>query len=620
MIGSIPVEEFQYALDMSGLDPASLGDALRAVIADAMSDPMRMTTWMTTMAMTQQSIGMNMLRRMSGESVDAVATPNDGDKRFADPAWRENPMLAGTLEEYLSQARASMQLVEGSRLPEMTKRKARFAMQMLIDMYAPSNVPWMNPNVIKTAMETGGQSLQQGLANYMDDMQNNKGMPRQVDTSKFKLGVNLAATPGRVVYRNELMELIAYEPQSAKVHKTPLLCSPPWINKYYVMDLAPGRSFVEWAVRHGHQTFMISYRNPDESLANVTMDDYLKLGPLAALDAIEAITGEKQTNIAALCLGGTLSYILLAYLTAHGQGDRVKSLSTTNTLIDFSEPGDLGVFTDEATISRLEKKMNERGYLESTEMAGTFDWMRANDLIWSYVVNNWYMGKQPPAFDILAWNGDSTRMPAAMHSQYLRSCYLRNAIVKPGAFTILGTPIDLGTIRTPLYVLGAENDHIAPWRSSFKALALVGSTDKKYTLTNAGHIAGIVNPPGGKKSWHWTKAHVESAETADGWLATTTKEEGSWWEDWARWIEPRGGEMVRPYDLPSGEPAPGPYVQNQVGAPIDPPVRKAQPSPAPAAQPTPKPATHGNGSAHGERRAAPKSAPKKASKKAKGRR
>ncbi|HUY11404.1 MAG TPA: alpha/beta fold hydrolase [Candidatus Dormibacteraeota bacterium] len=614
MIGSIPVEEFQYALDMSGLDPASLGDALRAVIADAMSDPMRMTAWMTTYAITQQSIGLNMLRRMSGEHHDSSAGPADGDKRFADAAWRENPMLAGVLEEYLSHSRAAMQLVDSSRLPEMTKRKARFAMQMLNDMYAPSNVPWMNPAVVKAAMESGGQSLQQGLTNFMDDMQNNKGMPRQVDTSNFKLGVNLAATPGRIVYRNELMELIAYEPQSATVHKTPLLCSPPWINKYYVMDLAPGRSFVEWAVRHGHQTFMISYRNPDESLAKVKMDDYLKLGPLAALDAIERITGEKQCNIAALCLGGTLSLILLAYLAANGQGDRVKSLSTTNTLIDFSEPGDLGVFTDEATISRLEKKMNERGYLESSEMAGTFDWMRANDLIWSYVVNNWYMGKQPPSFDLLAWNGDSTRMPAAMHSQYLRSCYLQNAIVKPGAFSILGTPIDLSKITTPLYVLGAENDHIAPWRSSFKAIALVGSSDKKYTLTNAGHIAGIVNPPGGKKSFHWTKDRALTEESADAWLASTTKQDGSWWEDWARWIAPRGGAMVQPYDLPIGEAAPGPYVKNEVGAPIEAPVRKAPPvaAPQPRPGPAPKPSANGNGTS--------RKTGKSASKKAKGRR
>ena len=371
------------------------------------------------------------------------------------------------MEDYRARTDAALQLVASSRLPEATRNKARFAMQLMCDAFAPSNIPWLNPGVVKEATETAGLSLVKGLQNFLDDVANNGGYPRQVDRSGFELGVNIAATPGRVVMRNELMELIAYEPQTPQVHAVPLLCSPPWINKYYIMDLAPGRSFVEWAVQHGHQTFMISYRNPDVTQSQLTMDDYLRDGILAALDAVQEITGAPQVNLSGLCLGGTMALIALAYLAAHGQADRIASTSVTNTLIDFGLPGDLGIFTDEDTIARLEKRMNERGYLESAEMARTFDWMRSSDLIWSYVVNNWFKGKQPPAFDILAWNADSTRMPVAMHSQYLRTCYLHNSIVKPNAFVIDDTPIDLGKIQTPLYVLGAETDHIAPWRATY---------------------------------------------------------------------------------------------------------------------------------------------------------
>jgi polyhydroxyalkanoate synthase len=553
-------EDIQYGLDVTGLDPASLGDALRAVMADAISDPARVTQWMAAYLQEQQQSGMRWLQSFA---LGGAPSSAPSDKRFADPAWQGNAVLAGLLEEYLTRTRAAMELVDGSRLPEATKRKARFAMQMLSDAFSPSNVPWLNPAVVKEAMNTGGASVLRGMQNFMDDLQHNNGMPRQVDTSSFKLGINLAATPGRIVFRNELIELVAYEPQSARTHAIPLLCSPPWINKYYIMDLSPGRSFVEWAVRHGHQTFMISYRNPDASMRGYLMDDYLQKGLLAALDRIEHITGSPATNVAALCLGGTLALVLLAYLAARGEGGRVNSATLTNSLIDFSEPGDLGVFTDETTITRLERRMNERGYLDSSEMAGTFDWMRANDLIWSYVVNNWFMGKTPPAFDILAWNSDATRMPAAMHSQYLRTCYLHNLIAKPDEFVICGTPIDLGRIRTPLYVLGAEADHIAPWRSTYRAINLTGSDDPHYTLTNSGHVAGIVNPPGNPKSQHWTADRARREESAVEWRAAAQRVEGSWWNDWAVWIEARSGPLGTPCDLPEGDPAPGRYVRGE---------------------------------------------------------
>jgi polyhydroxyalkanoate synthase subunit PhaC len=566
----IAPEELKYGIDITGLDPASLGDAVRAVVADVMMDPVRMSTWLTGFVLAEQNVGLNMLRRLGGESPDG--SPFPGDKRFAEPEWRENPMLAGVLEDYKARTDAAMSLIDSARLPEATRRKARFAMQLMNDAYAPSNIPWLNPGVVKEATETQGQSLVRGMENFLDDLANNNGYPRQVDRSGFKLGRNLAATPGRVVMRNELIELIAYDPQTPQVHELPLLCSPPWINKYYIMDLAPGRSFVEWAVKHGHQTFMISYRNPDMKLSHLTMDDYLRDGVLAALDAVQDITGAPKVNVAALCLGGTLAMIMLAYLAAHDQGDRVASTTLTNTLVDFGSPGDLGIFTDEDTISRLEKKMHERGYLESAEMARTFDWMRSSDLIWSYVINNWFKGKKPPAFDILSWNNDSTRMPVAMHSQYLRACYLHNSIVKPNAFVIGDTPIDLGKITTPLYVLGAENDHIAPWRATYQTTQYV-SGPSKYVLTNSGHIAGIVNPPGGKKTWHYTKPQALRGESADAWLETADRHNGSWWEDWAPWAEAHGGTMREPYALPDGERAPGLYVLNEEGPPFTPKVK-----------------------------------------------
>jgi polyhydroxyalkanoate synthase len=565
----IAAEEFAYGFDVAGLDMATLGESLRAVVAEAMSDPARMSSWTADVMLADQTIGMNMLLRFMQEPVVPVATPATGDKRFSDAAWNKNPLLAGMLEGYLVRARAALKLVEGTKLPEATRRKAKFALTMLTDAVAPSNIPWVNPTVVKEAYDTGGGSLMRGMQNYFEDARSNGGKPRQVDSDSFVLGKNLAATPGRVVFRNELMELIAYEPQTARVHAVPLLCSPPWINKYYIMDLAPQRSFIEWAVRKGHQTFVISYRNPDPSMANYRLDDYLQRSLLTALDAIETLTGSPTTNLFALCLGGTMSLVLLGYLAAKSQSARVNSVTVTNTLIDFNDPGDFAVFTDEATIERLERGMRDRGFLDSTQMAGTFDWMRANDLVWSYVVNNWFMGKQPPAFDILSWNADSTRMPAAMHSQYLRSFYLKNQIVHPGEFIIADTPIDLRKVETPLYVLGAEADHIAPWRSTYATVANIGSSDVKYTLTNSGHIAGIVNPVGNPKSWYRTKPQASKSETADEWLASTEKQTGSWWEDWAVWAAAHGGEMITPVDLPPGESAPGRYVRNEDGPPVE---------------------------------------------------
>jgi polyhydroxyalkanoate synthase subunit PhaC len=343
-----------------------------------------------------------------------------------------------------------------------------------------------------------------------------------------------------VVYRNELMELLQYEPQTPQVHSSPLLCSPPWINKYYVMDLAPGRSFIEWAVKHDRTVFAISYRNPGPEMSGVTMDDYLVHGPHDALNVIQEITGAETIDIVGLCLGGALTAITDAYLTEVGDS-RIGTLTLLNTLLDYSEPGMLGLFTDEATVSRMEKQMARSGQLEGRSMAGTFDVMRANDLIFNYVVSNWLMGQDPPAFDILAWNADSTRMPAAMHSFYLRHFYVENRLPQ-GTLEIAGQRIDLGAIKKPTYVVSAENDHIVPWRSAYAATRLL-SGPVRFILSSGGHIAGIVNPPG-PKGWYLTGEELPA--TPDEWRRTTVRHGGSWWEDWAAWSSANAGDLVDP--------------------------------------------------------------------------
>jgi polyhydroxyalkanoate synthase len=353
------------------------------------------------------------------------------------------------------------------------------------------------------------------------------------------------------------MELIAYEPQTETVFAEPIVYSPPWINKYYVMDLAPERSFVEFAVRRGFTVFAISYRNPDRSMGEVTLDDYLREGLFAALHRARELTGAERANIVAVCLGGTLTMMALGALAARGRSDQVGWAALTNTLVDFGDPGVLGVFTDEQTIRRIEKRTERRGVLPGGELGGTFTWLRGNDLVWNYVVSGWYMGKQPAPFDILAWNADSTNLPARMHSQYLRACYLENRLVRPNAFEIDGVPVDLSEVEQPIFVLSAQNDHIAPWRSVYRTTQLVGG-ETRHVLSSGGHVAGMVNPPGNPKASY--RVNPASPADPEEWLRGSEKVSGSWWEDWASWAEERSGERVAPPSLPEGEPAPGTYV------------------------------------------------------------
>ncbi|WP_346276657.1 alpha/beta fold hydrolase [Pseudonocardia sp.] len=542
-------------------DVAEFGKALSLAARGAVANPAGLVALSSRLALDLARIPPVALARWLGGKVEPPLPVNPKDKRFADPAWTDNPAFFSIRQAYQALSRLAEDLVDGADLEPATAAKARMAMGLLLDTVAPTNFLPTNPAALKRAFDTGGASLLRGARHFVDDLLNNGGRPRQVDTGGFTLGGNLAATPAKVVYRNDLMELLQYEPQTPQVRAAPLLCSPPWINKYYVMDLAPGRSFIEWAVQHGRTVFAISYKNPGPEMAAVTMDDYLVHGPHDALNVIQEITGAETIDIVGLCLGGALTAIADAYLTEMGDS-RVGTLTLLNTLLDYSEPGALGLFTDEATVRRLEKQMARSGQLEGRSMAGTFDVMRANDLIFNYVVSNWLMGQDPPAFDILAWNTDSTRMPAAMHAFYLRNFYVENKLAA-GELEIAGKTIDLSAIKAPTYVVSAINDHIVPWKSAYKNVGLI-SGPVRFVLSSGGHIAGIVSPPG-PKVWHMVAETETTPATGDGWREVAERRSGSWWEDWSRWSDANSGPLQEPPRMGSAKypvlgDGPGTYV------------------------------------------------------------
>ena len=548
-----PVEDVTYGLGLSGADPAALTGALAEAAWRVATQPGVFAQSLGELALDEGAVMLRLARGMLGAGgTDGL----EADRRFSDRAWSENPFLRSAAESYLVGSRWAERTLRAARLPERKERKARFALRLLLDAASPSNQLWLHPTVLKEAIDTGGLSLARGFANFVDDVVRNGGRPSQVDLSAFEVGRTLAATPGRVVFRNDLIELLAYEPTTETVYAQPVLYSPPWVNKYYVMDLAPGRSFVEYAVGQGFTVFAISYRNPDESMAELRLDGYLRDGLLAALGQVAEITGRAGAHVLGVCLGGTLTAMALGVLAARGETERIASAALINALVDFSDPGDVAVFTDEESIARIEARTRRRGYLKSSEMAATFTWMRGNDLVWSYVVSSWGLGKRPPAFDVLAWNADGTRLPAAMHSQFLRACYLDNALAR-GELEVDGTRIDLARVEAPLYVLGCERDHIAPWRTAYTTTQLVGG-ERRFVLASSGHIAGMVSPPGSPKAYYWSRD--DAPADADEWLRGAAPTDGSWWEDWAAWLSPRGGEQVAPPALPDGEPAPGRYV------------------------------------------------------------
>ena len=492
------------------------------------------------------------------------------DRRFRHDAWNDSFVFEFLRDSYLFTSKWLMETVgavEG--LGPQDRQRVEFFTRQFVDAMSPANSALTNPEVLQATVQSGGRNLLEGFKNLLEDLERGGGQLRirMTDESAFELGVNVAVTPGAVVFENELMQLIQYSPATPQVYRRPLLVIPPWINKYYILDLREKNSFVKWWVEQGFTVFMISWVNPDEALADKTFDDYLLEGPIAALDAIQTATGEREALSVGYCLGGTLLAATLAWLKAR-KDDRIRSATFFTSMIDFAQPGDLGVFIDEAQIEALERQMQETGYLDGAAMAQTFNMLRANDLIWSFVVNNYLLGKEPMPFDLLYWNADSTNMPAAMHSFYLRKMYQENLLRVPGGLTIAGEAIDLGVVDVPCYFLSTEEDHIAPWRATYEGARLLGER-VRFVLGRSGHIAGVINPPAANKYGYWTTSGA-LPEEPDRWLESATYQDGSWWPNWLGWQRRRAGKKVAartPGDsgLPVIEPAPGRYVKVRSG-------------------------------------------------------
>ena len=548
-------------------DELGIAQAFMDMMAKLLSNPYKLAESQMNLVWDYFSLWQHSMLKVMGAQSEPIAAPEKGDKRFKDEQWEEHFLFDFIKQSYLITARHVHDTVCGVEgLDEQTQNKVNFFTRQYIDALAPSNFAMTNPEVFRETVKSHGQNLLKGLNNLLRDVEDGGGQLRvkMTDTSAFELGKNVATTPGKVVFQNDMMQLLQYTPSTDKVLKKPLLIIPPWINKFYILDLREKNSYIKWCIDQGHTVFVISWINPDERQADKTFASYLLEGVIAALDAIEEQTGEKEVNAAGYCLGGTLLATTLAYLAGKRQ-KRIAAATFFTTMTDFSVPGELGVFIDEQQISSLEKKMFERGYLEGSEMAGTFNMMRANDLIWSFVVNNYLMGRDPFPFDLLYWNSDSTRMPARMHSFYLRSMYMHNKLVQPGGIEIDGVPIDLGKIKVPCYFVSTIEDHIAPWKSTYMGAINFGGP-VRFVLGGSGHIAGIVNPPVANKYGFWVNAAAKLPRDAETWLSKSEQHAGSWWTDWQDWVVTLDGEQTDARDPAKGklkvlEEAPGSFVK-----------------------------------------------------------
>ena len=549
-------------------DPLNIGGAFMEMTAHMMANPGRLVQAQLGFWQDYVTLWQNTTRRIMGLDATPVIAEDPKDKRFRDGAWQQSEIFDFIKQSYLLSARYVQDVVRHvDGLDPKTARKVDFYARQFVDAMSPSNFLLTNPEVLRKTVETGGENLLRGLNNLLTDLERGHGKLhiKMTDMDAFRLGENIAVSPGKVVFQNELMQLIQYSPATETVLKRPLLILPPWINKFYILDLRPKNSFVRYAVSQGHTVFMVSWVNPDERLANAGFEDYMKDGVFAALDAIKLATGETDVNAIGYCLGGTLLATTLAWMAKRGDG-RIKSATFFVSMLDFQEAGELGVFIDEEQLKSLEDKMKETGFLDGSDMAATFNMLRANDLIWSFVVNNYLLGNEPFPFDLLYWNSDSTRMPARMHTFYLRNMYQDNKLAQPNAIEIEGETIDLGAIETPAYFLSTREDHIAPWRSTYRGTQLLGGS-KRFVLAASGHIAGVVNPPEGGKYNHWVNENLPAEPQA--WLDGATEMAGSWWPDWNRWVTAFAPERIaarKPGDgkLKPLEDAPGSYVKVQV--------------------------------------------------------
>jgi len=503
------------------------------------------------------------LQRLGTQAGQAPAL---GDRRFAANAWLQSPAAAYTAQMYLLNARTLMQMADSVEGDGKTKARLRFAVQQWIDAASPSNYLAFNPEAQQKALETKGESIAQGLQHLLQDLQ--KGHVSQTDESVFEVGRNVATAEGSVVFENEFFQLIEYKPLTAKVHERPMLFVPPCINKYYILDLQPENSVIRYTVEQGHRTFVVSWRNPDESLADKTWDDYIEHGPIRAIRTVQAITGAETINTLGFCVGGTILATALAVLAARGE-QPAHSVTLLTTLLDFADTGILDIFVDEASVQLREMTIGPKapggpGLLKGKELATTFSFLRPNDLVWNYVVGNYLKGEAPPPFDLLYWNGDSTNLPGPMYCWYLRHMYLQNELKKPGALTVCGEKVDLAKIQAPFFVYGSREDHIVPWMAAYRSIPLIKGK-KTFVLGASGHIAGVINPPAKGKRSYWTNSKLPAS--AEDWFDSATEHPGSWWPEWSGWLEPLGGKLVAAPKTPGSrqfkaiEPAPGRYVK-----------------------------------------------------------
>jgi polyhydroxyalkanoate synthase len=588
-IGAVDVELFAHNLArmieesgrviaayMKPREEGKLKDELSEDVADVvktvghvaeywLSDPQRALELQTSLGRAYLDLWSGAVKRMAGEEAEPAVTPDPKDKRFSDPEWSQNQFFDFLKQAYLLTAQWGEKLVkDASGIDEHTRAKAEFYVKQITNAVSPSNFVLTNPELLRETLSSNAENLVRGMHMLGEDIAAGHGnlKIRQSDPSTFEVGRNLGLTPGKVIFQNDLMQLIQYEATTEQVLKVPLLIVPPWINKFYILDLTPEKSFIKWCVDKGMTVFVVSWVNPDIHLAAKSFEQYMTEGPIAALDAIEKVTGEKKAHTVGYCVGGTLLSITLAYLAAKKKS-RAVSATMFAAQVDFTYAGDLKVFVDEERIQALEAHMKEQGYLEASRMANTFNMLRSNDLVWPYVVNNYMRGKKPYPFDILYWNSDATRMPAANHSFYLRNCYLNNRLTK-GEMEIAGETLDLRKVKVPIYNLATREDHIAPAKSVLYGSQYFGGP-VKYVLAGSGHIAGVVNPPAKPKYQYWTGGEPLGADV-DKWLESATEHPGSWWPDWLDWIKALDDKTVPARTIGGGklkpiEDAPGSFVK-----------------------------------------------------------
>jgi polyhydroxyalkanoate synthase len=549
-------------------DMSDNAQAFGTAVGDAFKSLAGMTLPMQDMARLQQ----NYLQEMGSLWNQALGSTHDHapikDRRFSSEAWTANPMAAFTARAYLLNARTLMEMAEAVEGDAKTKARVRFAVQQWIDAASPSNFLALNPEAQQKAVQTQGQSIARGMEQLLADIR--QGHMSQTDETVFEVGRNVATTEGTVVYENELMQLIEYKPLTAQVHERPMLFVPPCINKYYILDLQPDNSVIRYTIEQGHRLFVVSWRNPDESLAAKSWDDYIADGPLKAIEVVQAITGKDTFNMLGFCVGGTILTTALAVLAARGE-QPASSVTLLTTLLDFSDTGILDIFVDEPAVQMREMTIGAEapsgpGLLKGGELAATFSFLRPNDLVWNYVVGNYLKGETPPPFDLLYWNSDSTNLPGPMYCWYLRHLYLQNELRVPGRLITCGEKVDVGAIKAPFYLYASREDHIVPWHAAYRSTQMVKGK-KRFVMGASGHIAGVINPPAKGKRNYWTNDRL--VNEAEDWLEAATEHPGSWWTDWSRWLATHAGKKVAAPKAPGSrqhkaiEPAPGRYVKQK---------------------------------------------------------